>query len=176
MAEIFRKSYKVKLPKSQHEVEEFSAKKGLVLCEDCGACYYKKHWHAGLEKLNLPETMSLEKLKKEKLMRFVSCSACTMIKNKQYEGRVTIKNFPENQSEQLEKLAEGFGNRAYDRDPMDRVIEIKKLGNGNWQITTTENELANKLAHKIKDTFNKLKSEIKFAPEPSDVAEITIKF
>lgn len=168
MGEIFRKPHNIKLPKSQHEVEEFSAEKGLVLCKDCGVCYYKKRWHAGLEKLNLPE--------KDQPMHFASCPACTMINNKQYEGRVTIKNFPDNQSEQLEKLVEGFGNRAYDRDPMDRVIEIKKLGNGNWQITTTENELANKLAHKIKDTFNKLKSEIRFAPEPSDVAEITIKF
>ena len=53
--------------------------------------------------------------------------------------------------------------------------EVKKLENGNWEITTTENELANKLAHKIKDSFN-VKSKTKFAPEPSDVAEITIEF
>lgn len=181
MAHIFHNPNNIKLPKSQHEVEEFAAKGGLVLCENCGAAYHKKRWHHGIEKLNLAETESLENPKKDKKVHFVFCPACQMIKNKQYEGRITIKNMPEEYSEKLEELAEGFGKRAYDRDPMDRLIEIKKLParpgeNGNWVITTTENELASKLANKIKSAFNKVKSKTHFAPEPSDVAEITIEF
>ncbi|MBI2024984.1 MAG: hypothetical protein HYT03_02795 [Candidatus Harrisonbacteria bacterium] len=175
MAKIFKKTYDVKLPKARSEVEEFYAKKGILICSDCGAVYWKKHWHHGLEKLNKSETISISEFKKEKNLRFLPCPACQMIKNHQYEGRITIKNFPSNSVAKLEELVSGFGDRAYDRDPMDRVIKVEKVS-GNWVITTTENELANKLARKIKSVFSKLKSRVKFAPEPSDVAEIIIEF
>lgn len=172
MAHIFHNPNKIKLPKSQHEVEEFSSGKGIVLCSTCGAAHFKKRWYHGLEKLNFSEKNDLP-------IKSSLCPACTMIKNKQYEGRITIKNLPDKYIEQLQKLAEGFGKRAHDRDPMDRVIEIKRnpsTGSGQvWEITTTENELANKLAHKIKDTFN-VKSRTKFVPEPSDVSEVVIDF
>ncbi len=174
MSHIFHNPNNIKLPRSRHEDEEFSAKGGLILCKDCGAAYFKKHWHHGIEKLNLSETESVTNPKKDKKVQFSICPACRMIKNKQYEGRITIKNLPEKYAEKLEELARGFGKRAYDRDPMDRVISVEHK-DGNWKITTTENELANKLAHKIKTTFN-AKSKTKFAPEPSDVAEITINF
>lgn len=174
MAHIFHNPNKIKLPKSQHEVEEFPSGKGIVLCSTCGAAHFKKRWYHGLEKLNFSEKNDLP-------IKSSLCPACTMIKNKQYEGRITIKNLPDKYANQLQELAEGFGKRAYDRDPMDRIIEIKSSpstssGFKNWEITTTENELANKLAKKIKDSFNKVKSKTHFAPEPSDVAEITIEF
>lgn len=173
MAHIFHNPHRIKLPKSQHEAEEFAAKGGLVLCSECGACYYKKHWHHGIEKLNLSETEKISK--KDTPIKHAVCPACRMIANKQYEGRIVIKNFPEKYVGKLEELVSGFGKRAYVRDPMDRVISVG-VRDGRWEITTTENELANKLAKKIKDTFNKVKSRAKFAPEPSDVAEITIEF
>lgn len=168
MSNIFHNPDRIKLPKSQHEVEEFSSGKGIILCSTCGAAHFKKRWYHGLEKLNFSEKSDLP-------VKSSMCPACTMIKNKQYEGRITIKNLPDKYVGELQKLAEGFGKRAYERDPMDRIIVIRKLVNSNWEITTTENELANKLAHKIKTTFN-AKSKTHFAPEPSDVAEITIEF
>lgn len=164
---------RISLPRRKNDEEEFPAHKGVVLCKDCGAAYFKKRWYHGLEKINLPEKNNLP-------IKFSLCPACAMIKNKQYEGRITIKNLPDKYVEQLQKLAEGFGKRAYERDPMDRIIEMRKMRNEKlrtteWIVTTTENELANKLAHKIKETFN-AKSKTHFAPEPSDVAEITIDF
>ncbi len=153
---------------SRHEAEEFPAKKGIVLCDDCGAAYFKKRWFHGLEKINIPEKSDLP-------VSHAICPACSMIKNGQYEGRITMKNFPEESAQELEGLVRGYAERAHDRDPMDRVIDINKDGQ-NWVITTTENQLANKLAQKIKSAFSKAKSRTKFAPEPSDVAEIVIDF
>jgi NMD protein affecting ribosome stability and mRNA decay len=176
MSKIFHNPHRIKLPKSQHEVEEFAAKKGLVLCSECGAVYYKKHWHHSIEKLNLSETGRVSKGKKDISLKFVYCPACLMIKNHQYEGRIIIKNLPDKYAGQLRELVEAFCRRAYERDPMDRLIGIKKSGIKNWEITLSENELANKLTHKIKDTFNEAKSEVRFASEPSDVAEITLEF
>ena len=60
---------------------------------------------------------------------------------------------------------------------MSRNIPFGEDGDFSEKVLAERhnNELANKLAHKIKDSFN-VKSKTKFAPEPSDVAEITIEF
>ena len=169
MANIFKRPYKVNLPKAQHEVEEFGAgKKGLVMCQNCDSAYFKKSWHHDLENIEVSE-------KKDVPIKFVLCPACQMIKNKQYEGRIVMKNVPEKSGVKLEELITGFCRRAFERDPMDRLIEIKKSA-GKWIVTTTENQLANKLAQKIKSSFSGVKTKTKFNKEPSDVAEVTIDF
>ena len=129
-----------------------------------------------MEEFNKAETASISSGKKDVPVKFALCPACEMIKNHQYEGRITIKNLPVGSERSLRELAEGFGRRAHDQDPMHRLISIKKLDNGNWEIKTTENEMANKLAHKIKTSFSHVKSRTHFAGDPSDVAEIVIDF
>ena len=173
MSEIFKKPYKVHMPKSAHAEAEFGpGKPGLLICESCGAVYFKKHWHKNLERLNNSEAQSL---KNDKKVKFVTCPADTMIKNGQYEGRVTIKNIPEKYKEQLEDLIRGFCDRAYDRDPLDRLIAMKSAGD-DWEVTLTENQIANKLARKIKETFSRVISETRFVGGESDVAEVRVEF
>lgn len=164
-----------KFPGSRKSAEEFPAQKGVVLCKTCGAAYHKKSWRHGIEDFNKGETESISSGKKDVPVKFELCPACKMIKEHQYEGRITIKNLPAESEKSLKELAQGFGKRAYEQDPMHRLIEIKNDG-GNWVITTTENEMANRLAHKIKTSFSHVKSRTKFAGDPSDVAEITIEF
>src|SRR3989338_1289685 len=170
MANLFKKSYSVKLPKYQHEVEEFGkGKKGLAVCKNCSSVYFKKSWHHGLERIKLTGK------EKDLPLNFILCPACQMIENKQYEGRLIIKNVSEKLADQLGDLVAGFCRRVYERDPMDRLIAIKKTGSA-WEVTVTENELANKLANKIKNAFNKIKVSRRFSKEPSDVIEVTIEF
>ena len=147
--------------------------KGVIFCEKCGIVYYKKSWHHSL--------LNLKSIKEEAPVKFVLCPACQMIKNKQYEGRIVIKNVPEKSGVKLEELINEFCRRAYDRDPMDRLIEIKKShstssGQAVWEVTTTENQLANKLAQKIKSSFSGVKTKTKFNKEPSDVVEVIADF
>ncbi len=165
-----------KAPLSKKSQQEFKAVVGVVLCKSCGAAYHKKSWRHGMEEFNKAETASISSDKKDVPVKFALCPACEMIKNHQYEGRITVKNLPAGSEGSLGELVEGFGRRAHDQDPMHRLIESKKLENGNWEITTTENEMANKLAHKIKTSFSHVKSRTHFAGDPSDVAEITIEF
>ncbi|OGY67824.1 MAG: hypothetical protein A3I24_01465 [Candidatus Harrisonbacteria bacterium RIFCSPLOWO2_02_FULL_41_13b] len=187
MANIFKRSYNVNLPKSRSEAEEFGpGKKGLVMCQNCDSTYFKKSWHHDLENVEVSE-------KKDVPIRFVLCPACQMIKNKQYEGRIVIKNVPEKSMVKLEELINGFCRRAYERDPMDRLIEIKKTRSAGsrlrqgfggqagqvfseWIVTTTENQLANKLAQKIKSSFSGVKTKTKFNKEPSDVVGVVVDF
>lgn len=169
MANPFKSSYrKVKLPKSGHAAEEFGGgKKGLVFCPDCLAAYYKKSWHHSL--------LDLKSLKESAPVNFVLCPACKMIKNHQFEGRIRITGVPDNLMTELLNLIRGFGERARAADPMDRVIEIKK-NNDELVVTTTENQLANKLAKKIKDSFNKVKTKTTFSKDPSDFVDIRVEF
>jgi len=171
MAEQFRKQYNIKLPKSQHEVEEFGkGEETLVLCESCGIAYYKKSWH------HKPEGFkTLEKKIEKRPVKFILCPACQMIKNKQFEGKITLENIPAKFKNELEGLINGFNRRAYQRDPLDRIIDVKKSGS-TWEVTTTENELANKLAKKIEETFYKIKPKATFSSDPSDVVYIKIVF
>ncbi len=165
---MFGRKHEVSPQRSRHEGQEFSSHKGIVVCNDCGAAYFKKRWVHGLEEVK-------NKDNKDEPVSFSICPACAMIKNKQYEGRITIKNLPEKHAKDLEDIVRGFSKRAFERDAMHRLIEVKKEG-VNWVITTTENEMANKLAHHIKESLRAVKSRTHFAPEPSDVAEIIIEF
>lgn len=169
-----RKPY-AQVPKlSPRAQAEFGpGKKGLIICKDCGAVYFKKHWHHSLSRLNNPEASGLAK--NNAAVAFAKCPACTMIANKQYEGRIVVKNVPEKSKTALEELVRGYGNRAYDRDPMDRLIAVTMEGN-TLTVTATENQLVNKLARKIKDEFHNVKLKHAFAGEPSVVEEVNIEF
>lgn len=171
MANPFKSSYrKVKLPKSGHAMEEFGGgKKGLIICEKCSNFYYLKSWH------HSADAYIARRENKDMPVKFALCPACLMIKNKQYEGRVAIKNVPEKLQKELINLIEGFCKRAYQRDPLDRLIAAKKEGK-DLVVTTTENELANKLAQKIKNTFNNVKTKTTFSKDPSDFADIRVEF
>ncbi len=75
-----------------------------------------------------------------------------MIKNKQFEGEIIVKNPPAKNSRELINLIKSFSRRAYERDVLDRLIEIKNTAEG-LKITTTENHLAVKLGKKIQQDF-----------------------
>lgn len=64
-------------------------------------------------------------------VNFTLCPACQMIKNKQFEGKVTILNVPEKLSEELVNLIKGFCERAYSRDPINPRLKTHKL-NGRF--------------------------------------------
>ena len=153
----------------EHEVPK--GKLGLVFCKDCSAVYYKKSWHHNLR--------NFKSIREDLPIKFSLCAACKMIKNKQFEGEITIKNIPSGIFNELEHLIMTFGRRAFERDPMDRIIAVKKNKN-EMTITVTENQLAVKLAKKIKDTFKsaswRIEMKISYSPQPSDVAYVKLEF
>lgn len=171
MADIFKKPYDVKLPARKNDEQEFGGgKKGIIVCPECNNAFFEEKWRHDFK--GLPALRN----KKNIPITFKLCPADEMIKNHQFEGEIRLQNVPAKHKEELENLIIAYGKRAYDRDPMDRIIEIKKR-NENWVVTTTENQLANKLARKIRSSFRKVKSTVtKFTPEPSDVARVVVQF
>ncbi|MDP3901471.1 MAG: hypothetical protein Q8Q37_00635 [bacterium] len=171
MIKIFRKKYNTKLPQAGNDIEEFGGgKKGLWFCGICQAVYFKKSWHHNLVNLKISDN-------KDALVKFTICPSCKMIKDKQYEGIIVIKKIPSDRAVKLnlDEFITSFCRCAYEIDPMDRLISLIKNG-GSWIITTTENQLANKLARRIKNKFKTAKTKINFQKEPGDVVNITLEF
>lgn len=163
-----RKQYDNKIILPRKERHEFpKGKLGLIFCKECEAVYYKKSWHRNLR--------NYKNLKENLAVKFSLCPACEMIKNKQFEGEIIIKNTPDKILNNLKHLIESFCKKAYERDPMDRLIGIKEIKK-DLIITTTENQLAVKLAKKIKETFKKVDVKISYSPSPSDVVYVVMKF
>ncbi|MCL5004841.1 MAG: hypothetical protein M1170_02785 [Patescibacteria group bacterium] len=163
-----RKQYdnKIILPRTEeHELPK--GKLGLVFCGDCNAVYYKKSWHNNLR--------DYKNFREDLPVKFSVCPACAMIKNKQFEGEIIISNIPANIEESLIHLIETFGRRAEQNDGQHRVIAVKKIKSG-LIVTTTENQLAVKIAKKIKDTFKKVEMKISYSPKPSDVVYVKMGF
>lgn len=162
------KEEKIELYAPHKEWREFpKGKAGLILCSDCNAAYYKKSWHKNLR--------YFKNLREDLPIKFVLCPACKMIKNKQFEGEIIVSNIPTASLENLIHLIEAFGHRAYQIDPMHRLISVKKFRAG-LTITTTENQMAVQLAKKIKSAFKKVETKISYSPSPSDVVYIKISF
>ncbi len=174
-----RKQYdnKIILPRTEkHELSK--GKPGLIFCGDCNAVYYKKSWHRNLR--------NYKNLSENSPIKFSLCLACKMIKDRQFEGEIIINNIPANIEGSLIHLIEAFGRRAEQKDNQHRVISINlirnKISNGAGKnkmglvVTTTENQLAVKLAKKIKDVFKKIDMKISYSPSPSDVAYVKLSF
>jgi len=146
-------------PKPKKEEAEFGpGKKDIIICPECGCVYYFKSWHHRLE--DYPH------LKEDKNVNFSLCPACQMIKEGKFEGEILIENCPKEIEKELIALVKNMGEKAFEKDPQDRVISIKKLKKGKIQVLTTENVLAIKIAKKIKETF-KGKLKIVFSKEES---------
>ncbi|MBI2120733.1 MAG: hypothetical protein HYT94_03880 [Parcubacteria group bacterium] len=143
---------------------------GVTKCPKCGNVHFKKRWYAS-------EADLAHRLKKKKLeiteRKF--CQACTMVKEHMFEGEVFVEGFSSKQKNELLNLIKNFGERATERDPQDRIIKIEKTEKG-YRITTTENQLAGKLAKKIKDVFKKVDVRISHAPEPAEVSRVRVAF
>ena len=133
-------------PKSKKEKAEFGkGKEDILICRKCGAVYWYKSWH---------HIEDYPKLKKAKGLKFVLCPACQMIKDKKFEGEIIVENASMEMKREIKKLAKNFGERAFEKDPMDRIISIKETKEGVIRILTTENQLAQRLSEKIKETFS----------------------
>lgn len=132
----------------RREKHEFpKAYKELAMCKMCGAVYYKKSWRHNFK------NSDYRKLLRKFPINWTICPADRMIKNGQFEGKLTVKNIPHKYKEELIDLIAGFGNRAYQKDSQHRIINIKNLAGNSLLITTTENQMALQMAKKIKNAF-----------------------
>ena len=180
---------KPRYPKSKKEEQEFgSGKTDIMICKRCGAFYWYKSWHHQLS--------DYPKLKQDKDIKFVLCPACQMIKDKKYEGEIILENVPKEYKKGIKSLIENFGKRAEQKDPMHRIISIKEIRVSRvsaqrkrgassrkefetlkiLQVLTTENQLAQRLAKKINETYGKKLNPLITHSHQEDIVRIRITF
>lgn len=147
--------------KSKKEEQEFGlAKRGIVICSICNAYYYHKAWHHDLS--------DYKHINEDKDVKFTTCPACQMIKDKKFEGQVIFENVPNQYTEDVISRIKNVGEQATRRDPMDRIISIRE-GKNKIEVLTTENQLARNIARQIEKAFKGFKIVTKFSKEESVV-------
>lgn len=169
----FTRSSSVKLPlrgRAAKNEAYWQEHKGIIQCPRCKNIHTKKRWYGSEEAV-----ARTTKTTKVTITEKKTCPACTMIKNNTFEGELFIEGFPAVLTSELEHLIKNFGDRATKTDPQDRVITVEKTRKG-YRVTTTENQLANKLAKKIRDAFNTVEVNFKNSAEPSEVSRVHVSF
>lgn len=176
--------------KSKKEEAEFGPGKiDYLICPKCYCVYFDKSWHHSLDE-------DIKRLKDTKRIQFQVCPACQMIKGKKYEGEIILENIPGELKEDIKILAKNFGERAFGKDPMDRIISIEERRVGrvgarrkrgassrkefkglrDVRILATENQLAVRLAKKINEVYGgKLSREISHS-HTEDTVRVKIQF
>ncbi|RJQ36312.1 hypothetical protein C4552_03430 [Candidatus Parcubacteria bacterium] len=169
MSKKLRIISKKKQPRPRADEAEFGkSPEGIRSCKRCMSVFYKKSWHhptVFMEKFGRPAPQPGRAL----------CPACAMITNGQYEGELVLENPPQRFLEELLSVVRAFGARAFQIDPQDRVIAIRERDR-DIVVTTTENQLAAKLAKKIQTTFPPAAIRVRHAAAPSDVARVRLTF
>jgi len=139
--------------------KEKRGKKDIVVCSECEAFYWHKSWHHSLD--DYPE------LKEDKEIRFELCPACRMIKEGRFEGEIILENCPEDKEELLQFI-NNFAQEEQRRDPLARVVSVEDIAKGMLRVTFTENQIAKKLAKRLKKTF-KTKNRIIFSKKDKTI-------
>lgn len=142
------KEYFVRPKVSKKENEEFGPGKiGIVFCEKCGIVYFNKSWHHNLRNYKF--------LNEDKGVAFRLCPACQMAKDHRYEGEIRIAGVKRVEAKNVEELARALARKAYELDPLVRILKVALAGSV-LSIFTSENQFAQRLAKKMKETQKKL--------------------
>lgn len=157
-AAFLKERYTAGEKKSLHAMQEFGpGRAGFIFCPYGEAVYYKKSWHHSyaFESYALaPRKSYALQARKNPAIKFKLCPVHEMLKNKQYEGEVIIKNLPVEFRRELLNLIENFGERTMRRNVLSRILTIHEA-HRTIRLTTSENQLAQKLAQKISEVFKK---------------------
>ncbi len=134
-------------------------KDSVILCPNCGAIYYDKHWRVNAKMSAL--------LKKQKGVMKELCLECKMAKDTKqaganFEGEVVLKNVGAEEKAEMLNLIKNIGERATKRDPEDRIIKIDEKKN-EIRVLTSENQLAIAIGKQVARAFKGGELEIKFS-------------
>jgi hypothetical protein len=133
---------------SRKDSEEFGpGKAGIIFCKVCDIVYFNKSWSHNLRNYNFTE--------KDRKLRFAVCPACAMKKERRYEGEIRIAGMPKVEVQKTITLAEALARKAYEINPLARILKTV-YSRELLSIFTSQNQLTQRLAKKMKETNKKL--------------------
>jgi len=135
----------IKEIRSQRQKERSKENKSYLYCRKCGAVFIDKVWKM-IDKKEIP-----------KIIKKTLCPACQMIQNKNYEGEIKIeflKEIDEESKREIENIVKNISEIDYTYNVLSQLAEFKKFKN-YWEIFTTNNQLAKRIAQKIQKILSK---------------------
>jgi len=76
---------------------------------------------------------------------------------------------------ELANLIHSYGRKSYLRDPQDRLVSVRQQGD-TMEVTMTDNQLAVRLAKKIKEVFSKVTLAISHSGEQYESQFARLRF
>lgn len=171
MKNVFYNNGSIRMPRrsAAEKNDEYTVdSKGIEECPICKNVYYLKRWMSSIDEVK-------EKNPEATVERVVMCPACTMARENLFEGEIVIENIPETVTEDLHGLIKNFSTYAIEADPQDRIITVEDSST-TMRITTTENQLAERLSKKIKSAMKNVTLAIKHSKEPYEVTRVHLVF
>lgn len=167
--QALRQANRGKRMPEKYEGREFpKGKSGIIICPECHAYLFKKKWKHADD--SFIQVMILEGMS----VKYDLCFADKMIQQKQFEGEVVVCNVPKEYQDQVVALIRAYCHRAYLKDPMDKLISVSQ--GQKIRVRLTENQTAQKLGKKIKETFKAHKISFIHSKEPNDVERVVVNF
>ncbi len=116
----------------------------MTMCTDCNIIYHNKRWR-------LPEE---DELKRKDRFKKGLCPACQKIRDRFVGGYVTLKgDFLKEHKEEILNLLKNKEEIARHNNPLERIIEIKDLGD-TVEITTTTEKFAQRIGRILHKAFH----------------------
>lgn len=172
MNKIFNNPSSVKLPQRDREAEheEFGREhKGSIVCPRCRNVHFKKMWHAPGFVPKHEEGEAAAPAREE------LCPACKMTKEHLFEGELFVEEVPAEHKTELLNLIHNVGKHATEIDPQHRIIDIEETDKG-LRVTTTENQLVDRIAKKIQEAFKAVDVRSSHSKEPYEVDRVHATF
>lgn len=122
------------------------SKVGLAVCPGCHAIYEKKRWH-------LDEARYIQ-LTGKREAKLTPCPACRKIKDGYAEGILDLRwaglKVHEDEVLGLLRKEEAKARRV---NPLERIMTVERRA-GEWQVTTTNVTLAQRLGRELERAFH----------------------
>jgi len=145
--------------RGKNEAEEFpNAPKGYEVCQTCNSVFFNKSWHHSLDED--------KNLNNKKELKFITCPACQMKKDRVFEGELVVKmpGVTLETKKEIINAIENSNKMAMEKDPMDRVLWTEANGD-ELRVFTSENQLAVKIGKKLESAFKGGRMEIHHSHE-----------
>ncbi len=143
--------------------------KGVLVCKMCHAVHFRKAWRHDDEFFR--RWREFARVRVEETV----CPACKLVRFHQYNGKIVFSDLPKYVIPELTNLIIAYGKRAWRNNPEDRVVEIVP-GDHALTVTTTEDQLAVRIAKKVRDAFKRFTIDIHYAKDRADETLVRLRF
>lgn len=131
--------YKKKLDVDRDTYLPRLSPKEIIQCTGCAAIYHRRHWS-----LTAPAGFSAPVH-----LRPVFCPACRKLKDHRASGEIDLLGVGDAERGDVLRILRNEEAKAREKNPLERIMRLEKIGNG-WKVETTTEKLAQRLGRSVR--------------------------